>query len=50
MGEDVAYCPDAAGAAGFARPIRSPGSAVIPPSKPLAGRRTSQTWPSRSIQ
>ena len=27
-----------------------PGSAAIPPSSPLAGRRTSQTCPSRSIQ
>ena len=26
------------------------GSARIPPSNPLSGRRTSQTWPFRSIQ
>ena len=50
MGEDVADRAERSAPASAARrSTRCPGSAAMPPSRPLAGRRTSQTWPSRSI-
>ena len=50
MGEDVADGADRVRRGCGASSLQSlPGSAAIPPSRPLAGRRTSQTSPSRSI-
>ena len=49
MGEAMARPSRAPGSAGGSSLHSGPGSAAIPPSMPLAGRRTSQTAPSRSI-